>query len=421
MTRTQGAPVRVAHVITRLILGGAQENTLYTAIGQHRDPRFDVTLIVGVDEAGEGDLFAEARAAGLETVVVPSLVRPVRPLTDVRALWDLYRLMRRRQFEIVHTHSSKAGIVGRIAARLAGVPIIIHTLHSLVFHEYQSAWKNRVYVRLKRFCAPFTDTLISVNDQTARGALAAGVGRRGQHITIYSGMELERFLGIGERLSVPDAKRRAGVPPDAPVVGKIARLFALKGHEQFLNAAAAIARRRPDVVFLLVGDGPLRVELEAQADRLGIRDRLVYAGRVTPEQVPALIQAMDVVVHTSLREGLARVLPQAGAVGKPVVTFDMDGAPEVVKDGVSGYLVPPLDTDAIADRVVELVGNAELRERFGVAGRAFVAEHFGLDTMVRRINDVYFAALKRRGMADAAALSEQPTAGTSQQPTAGTS
>jgi glycosyltransferase involved in cell wall biosynthesis len=403
----------VAHVITRLILGGAQENTLYTAIGQHRDPRFAVTLIVGVDEAGEGDLFAEARAAGLDTVVVPSLVRPIRPMSDVRAIWNLYRLMRRRRFEIVHTHSSKAGIVGRVAARLAGVPIIIHTLHSLVFHEYQAEWKNRLYVRLKRLCAPFTDTLISVNDQTARGALAAGIGRPDQHVTIYSGMELDRFLGIAQALTVQEAKRRAGVPPNAPVVGKIARLFPLKGHEQFLQAAAAIARRRPDVVFLLVGDGPLRDELGAQADRLGIRDRLVFAGRVSPEEVPAFIQAMDVVVHTSLREGLARVLPQAGAVGKPVVTFEMDGAPEVIREGVSGYLVAPLDTDAIADRVIALLADPELGARLGAAGRSFVAEHFGLDTMVKRVNEVYFAALKRRGMEPSAALPTQTTARTS--------
>lgn len=413
VARPPGAPIRLAHVITRLILGGAQENTLYTAIGQHRDPRFDVTLIVGVDEAGEGDLFAEAEAAGLRMVVVPSLVRPIRPWADLHATWVLYRMMRRERYEIVHTHSSKAGILGRLAARLAGVPIIIHTLHSLVFHEYQAAWKNRLYVRLKRWCAPFTDTLISVNDQTARGALAHGIGRPEQHITIYSGMELDRFLGVGQAMSVADAKRAAGVPPDAPVVGKVARLFALKGHEQFLNAAAAIARERPDAVFLLVGDGPEREALAAQADRLGIGDRVVFAGRVAPEAVAALIHAMDVVVHTSLREGLARVLPQAGAVGKPVVTFDMDGAPEVIRDGVSGYLVPPLDTDGIARRVVELLNDDALRVRLGGAGRAFVAEHFGLDTMVRRVNEVYFAALTRHGRAGAAMLAPQPRARTS--------
>lgn len=410
---TAQEPIRVAHVITRLILGGAQENTLYTAIGQHRDPRFAVTLIVGVDEAGEGDLFAEAEAAGIAMIVVPRLVRPIRPLTDVRALWDLYWLMRNGRFDIVHTHSSKAGILGRLAARLAGVPIIIHTLHSLVFHEYQEAWKNNLYVALKRFCAPLTDTLISVNDQTARGALAAGIGRPDQHVTIYSGMALDRFLGIAEVLPLVEAKRRAGVPPGAPVVGKVARFFALKGHEQFLDAAAAIARRRPEVTFLLVGDGPLRDDLEAQARRLGILDRVVFAGRVPPDDVPAWIQAMDVVVHTSLREGLARVLPQASAVGKPIVTFDMDGAPEVVRDGVSGFLVPPQNTDAIAEKVIELLENADLRRRFGAAGRSFVSERFGLDTMISRITDVYCAALKRRGLEKGIALANHPTVRTS--------
>ena len=394
-------PIRVAHIITRLILGGAQENTLYTAIGQHRDPRFDVTLIVGVDEAGEGDLFEQAKASGVKLVIVPSLVRPIRPSADARALVVLTRMLRKGRFDIVHTHSSKAGILGRWAAKLAGVPVIIHTLHSLVFHEYQSAWKNRVYIVLKRVCAPMTDRLISVNDQTAHGALARGIGRPDQHITIYSGMELDRFLTVESSLPLADAKRRAGIDPDAPVVGKIARFFPLKGHEQFLAAAVEIAKREPRVRFLLIGDGPYRAEFAANCARQGILDRFVFAGRVPPEDVPLWIQAMDVVVHTSLREGIARVLPQAGAVGKPVVTFALDGAPEVIRDGVSGFLVAPLDTTALALRVVELLRDADARARFGAAGRAFAAEHFGLQTMIDRISGVYFEVIASKGVSAA--------------------
>jgi glycosyltransferase involved in cell wall biosynthesis len=391
-------PVRVAHIITRLILGGAQENTLYTAIGQHNDPRFDVTLIVGVDEAGEGDLFEEAKASGVKLVVVPSLVRPIRLSADIRALVILTRMLREGRFDIVHTHSSKAGIIGRMAAKLAGVPVIIHTLHSLVFHEYQSAWKNRAYVVLKRMCAPMTDRLISVNDQTGRGALSQGIGRPEQHITIYSGMELDRFLAVHAALPVPEAKRRAGIEPDAPVVGKIARFFPLKGHEQFLAAAVEIAAQEPRAKFLLVGDGPYREEFEANAARAGILDRFVFAGRVPPNDVPMWIQAMDVVVHTSLREGIARVLPQAGAVGKPVVTFALDGAPEVIRDGVSGFLIPPLDTSALAARVVQMLHDPDARTRFGTAGQAFAAEHFGLQTMIDKISGVYFDALAAKGL-----------------------
>ncbi|OFW01653.1 MAG: hypothetical protein A3I61_03400 [Acidobacteria bacterium RIFCSPLOWO2_02_FULL_68_18] len=387
--------MRVVHIITRLILGGAQENTLYTAIGQHRDPRFDVTLLCGVDEAGEGDMFAEANRAGVTTVVLPSLVREIRPLTDVKAFLDMYRFLKGRSVTVVHTHSSKAGIIGRLAARAAGVPIVVHTLHGLVFHEFQSRWKNRFYILLKRVCAPMTDTIISVSDLVSKTALARGVGRPDQHITIYSGIDLNLFLSVGERLSVEAAKRLAGIPHDAPVVGKIARLFPLKGHEQFLAAAAEIHREMPEVFFLLVGDGPLREPLKAQAARLGIGDRVVMAGRVPPERVPDYIQAMDVVVHTSLREGIARVLPQAGAVGKPVVTFDLDGAPEVIRDGVSGYLVPPLDVAQVTTRTVELLRDPARRRSFGEAGRAFAAAHFSVERMVERIGAVYLDLLAR--------------------------
>jgi glycosyltransferase involved in cell wall biosynthesis len=389
-------PIRVLHIITRLILGGAQENTLYTAIGQSRNPNFDVTLLAGIDTGPEGNLLERARAAGVNLVLMPALVRPIRPLTDARAFLQLYRFIRKGGYAIVHTHSSKAGILGRIAARMAGVPIVVHTLHSLVFHEYQAAWKNRVYIQLKRLCAPLTDVLISVNEKTARGAFEAGIGRADQYVTIYSGMELEPFLGIGGRLSVEEAKRRLGIPADAPVVGKIARLFPLKGHDQFLAAAAEIAKGEPRAWFLLVGDGILRANLEAEARRIGIRERTVFAGLVPPERVPAHIQAMDVVVHTSLREGLARVLPQAGAVGKPVVTFDLDGAPEVIRSGESGYLVAPGDTSAVASRVLELFSDPERRRVFGEAGRAFASANFGVEQMVERINAIYERLLEQR-------------------------
>jgi glycosyltransferase involved in cell wall biosynthesis len=385
---------RVAHIITRLILGGAQENTLYTVIGQQRD--YDVTLIIGVDDGTEGTLRDRAAAANVRLVVVPALVRPIQPLTDLRALVALVRLLRKGRFDVVHTHSSKAGILGRIAARIAGVPVVVHTLHSLVFHEYQAAWKNSVYIWFKRRCAPITDLLISVNERTTRGALEAGIGRPDQYLTIYSGIELDRFLTVRDRLSAADAKQRLGIPADAPVTGKIARLFPLKGHEQFLSAAAEIARLNPAAWFLVVGDGPLRAELEEKVAALGLRDRTVFTGRVPPDDVPECIQAMDVVVHTSLREGIARVLPQAGAVGKPVVTFDLDGGPEVVKDAVSGYLVPALDTSALAKRVVELLADPDRRRSMGEAGRAIAERNFSVDRMVVRINEQYERLLAER-------------------------
>lgn len=388
--------IRVLHVITRLIVGGAQENTLYTAIGQHRDPRYEVTLLAGLDGGREGDLHDAARAAGVRLVLLPTLMRPIRPISDVRALLWMVAFMRHERFDIVHTHSSKAGILGRLAARMAGVPIVVHTLHSLVFHEYERPWKNRLYIVLKRLLAPLTDTLISVNETTARGARQAGIGRPEQHATIYSGMEIAPFTEIARTLTVEEAKARAGLDPSAPVVGKIARLVPLKGHREFFAAAKRIAAREPRAQFLLVGDGSLRADLEKLVREAGLEKQTRFAGLVPSAEVPALIQAMDVVVHTSLREGLARVLPQAGAVGKPVVTFDLDGAPEVVRDGVSGYLVPPLDTDRLADRVVELLRDPDRRRAFGAAGRAFAVENFGVERMVSRIDAVYGRLLEAK-------------------------
>jgi len=386
-----GRPLRVLHVITRLIVGGAQENTLLTAIGQRR-LEMEVALVAGPDPGPEGDLHDAARRGGIELHLLPRLIRPIRPLNDLIALFQLYRFIKRGRYDVVHTHSSKAGILGRIAARMAGVETVVHTLHGLVFHPYQAAWKNALYIRLKRIAAPLSDAIIGVSQKTIDGALAAGIGTPAQYVKIFSGMELETFLEV--RITTGEAKRRLSIPETAPVVGKIARLFPLKGHHDFLEAAARIAAAAPECRFLLVGDGILRRELEEKARTLGIGDRMVFAGLVPPEEVASYIQAMDVVVHTSLREGIARVIPQAGAVGKPVVTYELDGAPEVVREGVSGFLVPPGDFEGIARKALELLRDPILREEMGLRGRAFAAEHYPADRMVDAINAVYARARK---------------------------
>jgi glycosyltransferase involved in cell wall biosynthesis len=394
-------PIRVLHVITRLIVGGAMENTLLTVLGQMRDPRYEVTLYAGIDNGPEGNLHALARESGVNLFLTPHLIRPIRPLTDLRALAELTRFIRRGRFHIVHTHATKAGILGRIAARLAGTPIVVHTLHSLVFHEYQRGITNRAYVTLKRLCAPLTDQFISVSHATARGAIAAGIGDPARHAVVLSGMDLTPFLTAGDRLDRAAARQRFGLPPDAPVVGMVPRIFPLKGHAEFLAAAAAVHAARPDTHFLLAGDGILRAELEAEAERLGLAAAVHFTGLLPAAEIPAALLAMDVVVHTSLREGIARVLPQALAVGRPVVTFALDGAPEVIEDGRSGYTVPPLDTRALAGRVLELLADPARRAAMGAHGRAFVAREFPVERMVAEIDALYETHLLRRGLLQA--------------------
>src|SRR5437588_4758612 len=295
--------LNVLHVITRLIVGGAQENTLLTAIGQHGSPGLRVTLLSGIDDGPEGDLHDQARGAGVDLHLMPELVRPLDPMRDVVAAAKLERFIRRGRFDVVHTHSSKAGILGRLAARAANTPMIVHTLHSLVFGEHATPFQNALYLRLKKVCAPITHRFISVCDATRDGAIAAGIGRPEQHCTIYSGFHIEPFLAVRDRLTVAEAKGRVGLDPEDLVVGKVARLSPQKGHDYFLRAASVVARAEPRARFLLVGDGSLREEFEAQTKQLGIHQRTIFAGLVAPEAVPDYMQAMDVVVHPSGREG----------------------------------------------------------------------------------------------------------------------
>ncbi|HZS38715.1 MAG TPA: glycosyltransferase family 4 protein [Polyangia bacterium] len=381
--------LRILHVITRLIVGGAQENTLLTAIGQHRTPGYRVTLLAGIDNGPEGNLHDRARDAGVDLQLMDELVRPIAPATDALALAKLVAFMRRGRYDVVHTHSSKAGILGRIAARAASTPIVVHTLHSLVFGEHATPLQNKIYIQLKKICAPLTHRFISVSDATRNGALAAGIGRPEQHCTIYSGFHIEPFLRVRETLDVAAAKRRIGLEPEHLVVGKVARLFPQKGHDHFLDAARVIAEREPRARFLLVGDGVLRGELEQRARDLGLGGKIVFAGLVSPDAVPELVQAMDVAVHTSVREGLARVIPQASAVGKPVVGFALDGTPEAIQHGVSGFLAKPYDARDVAERVLEILGDEPRRRAMGEAGRQFAAANFPVEVMVERVNRVY--------------------------------
>lgn len=385
-------PIRVLHIITRLIVGGAQENTLLSVEGLGKLPEYEATLVTGVDNGPEGDLLERARHT-TRLVIVPELGRSISPLADVRAFWKLFRLIRKGRYQIVHTHSSKAGVLGRLAAKLAGTPIIVHTLHSLVFHGYQPWLINRLWWAVKKLCAPMTDHFISVSNIISQKAIAAGIDRPEKFSTIYSGMELDWFLKAEvDPLAV---RREFGIPGDALVVGKIARLFSLKGHDQLMDAAPEIVRRHPGVRFFLVGDGVLYEHLRGRARDAGILDNFVFAGLIPRERIPEMISAMDVLVHTSLREGLARVLPQALAMGKPCVSFDIDGAPEVVVQGETGYLVRPGDAEGLADAVSRLLDDPQARVRMGEAGRLRVDPAFRAETMVREIASVYRALVSK--------------------------
>jgi glycosyltransferase involved in cell wall biosynthesis len=378
--------IRVLHIITRMIVGGAQENTLLSVEGLDKMPEYDVVLMSGIDKGREGELLSRARET-TNLVIVPELGRSINPFNDIIAFWKIYRLIREGKYHIVHTHSSKAGVLGRIAAWLAGTPLIVHTLHSLVFHEYQPWIINKTWRIIKKICAPITDYFISVSSIISEKAIVAGVDKREKFRTIYSGMELDWFLNA--KFDQAKVREEFGIPPDAPVVGKIARLFPLKGHDELMDAAPEIVRRVPNVRFFLIGDGILYEHLQKRAEEYGILENFVFAGLIDRERIPELISAMDVVVHTSLREGLARVLPQSLAMGKPCVSFDIDGAPEVVINDKTGYLVKVFDSVGLADSIAKILEDDDLRRKMGEEGRKLVDPPFRSETMVAEISEVY--------------------------------
>jgi glycosyltransferase involved in cell wall biosynthesis len=386
-------PVRVLHIITRMIVGGAQENTLLSVVGLDAMPEYDVTLISGIDKGREGELLSQARETA-NLIVLPEMGRSINPFSDLIAFWKLYRLIKKGRYHIVHTHSSKAGVLGRLAAWLAGTPLIVHTLHSLVFHDYQPWFINRAWWLAKKICAPVTDYFISVSEVIVEKAIAAGIDKPEKFRTIYSGMELDWFLNA--KFESVKIKEEFGIPLDAPVVGKIARLFPLKGHDQLMDAAPEIVKRVPNVRFFLIGDGILLEHLQERARNYGILENFVFAGLIDRTRIPEMISAMDVVVHTSLREGLARVLPQSLAMGKPCVSFDIDGAREVVIDDHTGYLVKAFDSLGLADKVARLLEDRELRERFGANGRRHVDPDFRTEKMVADISEVYQMLLQKK-------------------------
>jgi glycosyltransferase involved in cell wall biosynthesis len=278
-------------------------------------------------------------------------------------------------------------VLGRLAAKMAGTPLIVHTLHSLVFHDYQPWIVNRTWRLIKKVLAPITDYFISVSDVISEKAIAANIAPSEKFRTVYSGMELDWFLNA--KFDSLQVRREFGIPPDAPVVGKIARLFPLKGHDQLMDAAPEIVKRVPDVRFFLIGDGVLLEHLQQRARDHGILENFVFAGLIDRTRIPEMISAMDVVVHTSLREGLARVLPQSLAMGKPCVSFDIDGAREVVIDDKTGYLVRAFDSQTLADRIALLLKDDDMRSRFGENGRRHVDPNFRAEKMVADISDVY--------------------------------
>lgn len=376
------AKIRVGHVITRLSRGGAMENTLHTVRLAHPE-RYEAGLITGTVGKNEIAMEDQAAKAGVSLIRIPELVRHPAPWNDWRAYRALVRLFREKRYHIVHTHTSKAGFLGRMAAAKAGVPIVVHTPHGHIFDGYFPKPVTWFYTQLERLAARHTDRFIALTHRGIAEHVQQRIGRPDQWLAIFSGIDITPFDQAHELRS--PARKALGIQPSDILIGAVGRLEPVKGFTYFVEAAHAVAYAEPRARFLVAGDGSLTKELQQQALPLG--DRIRFLG--LRDDVPALMAAMDIFVLPSVNEGMGRVVLEAGAAGVPVVAARVGGVPDVVADGVTGLLTPPRDAAALARAIVELARDPKRRAAMGAAGRDFVVPAYSIETMVKEIEALY--------------------------------
>jgi len=337
-----------------------------------------------------GPLIDEIVDEGIKFRPIRNFVQPISIYNDLMALLELVRLMRHQGYDIVHTHNSKAGFIGRLAAKISKVPIIVHTIHGFAFHEFEKPPRQKLFILLERFAAGFTDKLIIVSGPLKHWGLRLGIGRADKYITIYDGIEIDRF-----RLDfdVVKKKQELGVNAADLVIGVVSKLWEGKGHRCVLKAAKIVADKMPNVKFVFVGEGYLRKELEALTRQLGLSDYVIFTGFRT--DIPEITAIFDIAILASFFEGLGRVLLEAMVLGKPVIAARVGGIVDVVEDGKTGILIPPGDSTALAKAMITLLENGDLRIMMGKAGRSKIDAKFSAETMVSQIKDVYEELLRR--------------------------
>jgi glycosyltransferase involved in cell wall biosynthesis len=372
---------KVFHVITKLELGGAQKVTLMTLERLPRD-RYELGLVTGLD----GLLVDWAnRIPGLQREWIPSLRREVRPVKDALAFFKLWLLFRRERPDIVHTHSAKAGIIGRWAAKLAGVPLIFHTAHGFGFNDFQRRTVRDFYVSLERMTAKITTKLFVVSYANAEKAEKCGMTRRGDWVLARDSISVEEFLRPRPRRQ---KLQEWGIPADKVVVGMVACFKPQKSPEDFVEVAVRVIARDERAHFVLAGDGELRASIEDRIRTRGISRHITLLGWQHEKEMPEVYRNFDVVVLTSLWEGLPCVFSEAMACELPIVATNVDGAREAIVDGENGYLHEPHDIEGMAESVLQLIKDPDLRRTMGVRGRSRVME-FDIGTSVEIVDRTY--------------------------------
>ncbi|HLO15122.1 MAG TPA: exopolysaccharide biosynthesis polyprenyl glycosylphosphotransferase [Anaerolineales bacterium] len=375
--------LRVLLVITGLATGGATNVVLDIARYFKDRPDFDLHLVTGPIPPGRTDVTHLAYEMGISTQVVPSLVNRIDPITNWKAVLDLRRIMIEGKYDVVHTHSSVAGIVGRFAALAAGIPVIVHHVHGWALHDGMSRWTRMLYLTLERLCAKFTDRIIAVSDADIRKGLSQRIAQVDKFSLVYNGIDLEKF-----RHDVSDKQIRSelGLDPSCKLVGMIGRLDEQKNPVDLIRAAAIVVKRYPKVQFVIVGDGPLRPACEQLISELNLKDKFFLLG--FRNDVAKILPILTIVAMSSLWEGLPLAFLEAMSAGKPIVANDIDGARDVVRNGETGFLVPPHQPQTMAEFILTLLNNASLRKKMGRVAQGY-SDNYSLQKMVENIESLY--------------------------------
>lgn len=385
-------PITLVRIIARLNVGGpAIHVSLLTQ--KLAAPRYASTLVCGSIGGDEGDMTYYAEARGVHPVLVPELGRALHPLRDLVTIWKVYRLLRRLKPDVVHTHTAKAGFIGRIAAWLAGVPVIVHTFHGHVFQGYFSPFMTQVFLLLERLTARLSDGVITLSEDLRRDlADTYRITRKGKITVLPLGLDLDSFAALPRHSG--SFRAASGLPTAAPLIGIVGRLVPVKNHALFVQAAALVYARRPDAHFLVVGDGELRPQIEAAVDAAGLRSAFTFTGWL--RDLAPVYSDLDALVISSINEGTPVSVIEALAGGCPVVTTAVGGLRDLLEGGALGMLVESGDAPALADALLHTLDQPLDHGPDGTNARALMRQRYGIDRLVSDLDELYRALLAKK-------------------------
>jgi glycosyltransferase involved in cell wall biosynthesis len=389
-----GDRIKILRIIGRLNVGGPAIHVVNLTAGL--DPvRYQPLLVAGSENAAEGSMLDFALSHGVRPTVIPEIVTAFSLAPrDARALVKLYALIRREKPHIVHTHTAKAGFLGRVAARLAGVPVIVHTFHGHVLHGYYGPMKNELLRRVEQSLAWVTDRLVTVSEQVKNELVSYGIAKPEKISIVPLGFDLDPYLSSHARQG--EFRREMGLSEEHKLVGIVGRIFPIKNHALFLESAARIAAQEPAARFVIVGDGVFRPNLENQARELGITDRVLFTG--WRRDLPRIYADLNVLVVSSDNEGTPVSAIEAMASSRPVIATRVGGLPDLIEDQKTGRLVPPRDAEALASAVLDLLNNLQTAYELGQNAMAAVRHRFTVQRLLSDMDHLYTELLEEKAI-----------------------